>query len=148
MHFSIDLLCILQVLHPPGVPLYFTVHVSNEAGVSVPATCRLDTFDITIPGGRMAEAFISTSNPNVLKGVVTVYEDSPLQQTMVAVGYGKGIWGEQVVRWNATTVAANTVNYDVGQWCSSLTEDDSLRFMASFVFMAFIIPSFNYFKNS
>lgn len=96
----------------------------------------------------MAEAFISTSNPNVLKGVVTVYEDSPLQQTMVAAGYGKDIWGEQVVRWNATTVAANTVNYDVGQWCSSLTEDDSLRFMASFVFMAFIIPSFNYFKNS
>nr|XP_022295052.1 uncharacterized protein LOC111105175 [Crassostrea virginica] len=106
-----------DVLDPAGVPLYFTVHVSNEAGVSVPATCRLDTFDITIPGGRMAEAFISTSNPNVLKGVVTVYEDSPLQQTMVAAGYGKGIWGEQVVRWNATTVAANTVNYDVGQWC-------------------------------
>ena len=114
MHFSIDWSCILQVLHPPGVPLYFTVHVSNEAGVSVPATCRLNTFDVTIPGGRMAEAFISTSNPNVLKGVVTVYEDSPLQQTMVAVGYGKDIWGEQVVRWNATTVAANTVNYDVG----------------------------------
>lgn len=103
-----------QVLHPAGVPLYFTVHVSNEAGVSVPATCKLDTFDVTIPGGRMAEAFVSTSNPNVLKAVVTVYEDSPLTLTMVAVGYGKSIWGEQIIRWNTTTVAANTVDYDVG----------------------------------
>lgn len=106
-----------QVLHPAGVPLYFTVHVSNEAGVSVPGTCKLDTFDVTIPGGRMTEAFLSTSNPNVLKAVVTVYEDSPLTLTMVAVGYGKSIWGEQIIRWNTTTVAANTVDYNVGMWC-------------------------------
>lgn len=105
-----------QVLHPAGVPLYFTVHVSNEAGVSVPATCKLDTFDVTIPGGRMAEAFVSTSNPNVLKAVVTVYEDSPIKQTMVAVGYGKNTWAEQIIRWTPTTVAANIVDYDVGVW--------------------------------
>eukprot|EP00105_Crassostrea_gigas_P044578 XP_019928726.1 PREDICTED: uncharacterized protein LOC105342845 [Crassostrea gigas] len=104
----------VSVLHPAGVPLYFTVHVSNEAGVSVPATCKLDTFDVTIPGGRMAEAFVSTSNPNVLKAVVTVYEDSPIKQTMVAVGYGKNTWAEQIIRWTPTTVAANIVDYDVG----------------------------------
>jgi hypothetical protein len=70
---------------------------------------------MTIPGGRMAEAFISTSNPNILKGVVTVYEDSPLKETLVAVGYGKDVYGEQVIRWTSTSVAANTVDYDVGQ---------------------------------
>ncbi|XP_062596534.1 uncharacterized protein LOC134257978, partial [Saccostrea cucullata] len=103
-----------EILNPSGVPLYFTVHVANEAGVSVPATCQLETFDMTIPGGRMSEAFRSTSNPRVMKGLVTVYEDSPITQVLVAVGYGRDIWGEQIVRWNQTSIAANTVNYDVG----------------------------------
>lgn len=96
------------------MPLYFTVNVANEAGVSVPATCKLETFDMTIPGGRMSEAFRSTSNPRVMKGLVTVYEDSPIEEVMVAIGYGKNIWGEQIVRWNKTSIAANSVNYDVG----------------------------------
>lgn len=64
----------------------------------------------------MAESFTSTSNPSILKGVVTVYEDSSLKHTMVAVGYGEGIYGEQIVRWTSTSVAANTVDYDVGEW--------------------------------
>ncbi|XP_062582876.1 uncharacterized protein LOC134244633, partial [Saccostrea cucullata] len=103
-----------DVLRPAGVPLYFTIHVSNEAGVSVPASCKLNTYDMTIPGGRMAEAFTSTSNPNVLKAVVTVYEDSPLTETKVAVGYGRSIWGEQIIRWTTVSLADNAVNYDVG----------------------------------
>lgn len=104
-----------KVLNPSGVPLFFTVHVANEAGVSVPATCKLETFDMTVPGGRMSEAFRSTSNSRELKGLVTVYEDSQIEEVFVAVGYGKDVWGEQIVRWTKTSVAANTVNYDVGQ---------------------------------
>lgn len=83
--------------------------------MSVPATCMLETFDMTVPGGRVSEAFRSTSNPRELKGLVTVYEDSAIDEVLVAVGYGKDIWGEQLVRWTKTSVAANTVNYDVGQ---------------------------------
>lgn len=96
--------------------MYFTVHVANEAGVSVPATCKLETFDMTVPGGRMSEAFRSTSNPREVIGLLTVYEDSPIQEVMVAVGYGKDIWGEQIVRWTKTSVTANIVDYDVGQY--------------------------------
>jgi hypothetical protein len=69
----------------------------------------------------MSEAFRSTSNPRVLKGLVTVYEDSPIEEVLVAVGYGKDVWGEQIVRWNTTSVAANSVNYNVGQF--SLTRN-------------------------
>jgi hypothetical protein len=70
---------------------------------------------MTIPGGRMAEAFTSTSNPSILKGVVTVYEDSSLKETLVAVGYGRGVYGEQIIRWAATSVDVNNINYDVGK---------------------------------
>ena len=82
----------------------------------MPATCKLETFDMTVPGGRMSETFRSTSNPRELIGLLTVYEDSPIQEVMVAVGYGKDIWGEQIVRWTKTSVTANIVDYDVGQY--------------------------------
>ena len=64
----------------------------------------------------MSEAFRSTSNPREVIGLLTVYEDSPIQGVMVALGYGKDIWGEQIVRWTKTSVTANVVDYDVGQY--------------------------------
>jgi hypothetical protein len=103
-------------LKPAGVPLYFTVNVANEAGNSVRASCSLPTYDMTIPGGRMTEAFRSTSNAKVLMGTVTVYDDSVIQESNVAVGYGKDIYGEQIIRWTKSDIEANNIDYNVGEW--------------------------------
>lgn len=105
-----------QILKPAGVPLYFSVNVANEAGESVRAVCSLPTYDMTIPGGRMTESFSSTSNPRVLKGTVTVYDDSAIESSRVGVGFGKDIYGEQIVRWTETKIEANNIDYNVGEY--------------------------------
>ena len=105
-----------QILQPAGVPLYFSVNVANEAGESVRAVCSLPTYDMTIPGGRMTESFSSTSNPRVLKGTVTVYDDSTIESSRVGVGFGKDIYGEQIVRWTETKIEANNIDYNVGEY--------------------------------
>lgn len=48
--------------------------------------------------------YLSTSNPDVMKAQVKVYEDSPITMTQVGLGYGKMIWGDQVVAWNDVSV--------------------------------------------
>lgn len=44
----------------------------------------------------MTESFRSTSNPRILKGTVTVYDDSVIAESNVAVGFGKDLYGEQI----------------------------------------------------
>lgn len=99
------------------MPLYFSVDVTNQAGETATAICSLATYDVTLPGGRMAVAFGSTSNPNVLKATVTVYEDSPITESKVAVGYGRGIDGYQIVGWTSVNLQENVVDYNVGKCC-------------------------------
>lgn len=103
-------------MQPAGVPLFFTVIVANEAGNSVRATCSLPTYDMTIPGGRMTESFRSTSNPRILKGTVTVYDDSVIAESNVAVGFGKDLYGEQIIRWSSSKIEANTIDYNVCEY--------------------------------
>ena len=97
------------------MPLYFSVYVTNQAGETATAICSLATYDVTLPGGRMGVAFRSTSNPSVLKATVTVYEDSPIAESRVAVGYGRGIDGYQIVDWTSVNLQENVVDYNVGR---------------------------------
>lgn len=90
------------------------VYVFNEVGMSVFVFCKLDIFDVIILGGRMVEVFVFISNFDVLKVVVMVYEDFFFILIMVVVGYGKSIWGEQIVRWILIIVVVNIVDYNVG----------------------------------
>ncbi|VDI57617.1 Hypothetical predicted protein [Mytilus galloprovincialis] len=96
----------IQRLSATGVPLYFTMYAQNDAGERSMATCDLNTYDVTLPGGRFTEDFLSTSNPAVMKASVVVYEDSDIELTQVGLGYGKDVWGDQgqVIPWNTVNV--------------------------------------------
>lgn len=76
----------------------------------------------------MGVAFRSTSNPRVLKATVTVYEDSPITESRVAVGYGKGIDGSQIVGWTTVNLQENVVDYNIGRFfCKALLYNQKLR---------------------
>ncbi|XP_076086943.1 uncharacterized protein LOC143057517 [Mytilus galloprovincialis] len=100
-----------EVLKVSGVPLYFTVTAENDSGQKSTASCYLSTYDVTPPGGRIDEDYKTTSNPSVIKASVTVYEDSELVETKVAMGYGKDIWGEQIVPWQDVELDQSTINH-------------------------------------
>ncbi|VDI76849.1 Hypothetical predicted protein, partial [Mytilus galloprovincialis] len=106
-----------EVLKASGVPLYFTVTAENDSGQKSKASCDLSTYDITPPGGRFDEDYKTTSNPSVIKASVTVYEDSELVETKVAMGYGKDIWGEQIVPWQDVELDQSNINHiTAGNW--------------------------------
>lgn len=65
----------------------------------------------------MTESFRSTSNPRILKGTVTVYDDSVIAESNVAVGFGKDLYGEQIIRWSSSKIEANTIDYNVCEYC-------------------------------
>ncbi|KAK6192291.1 hypothetical protein SNE40_003784 [Patella caerulea] len=90
---------ITTILKEDGVPIYFTVVGKNSEGASSTVTCSIPTYDVTLPGGRLEVDFITSSNPGVLKASVVVYEDSELVYTALGVGYGRGIYGDEIVRW-------------------------------------------------
>jgi hypothetical protein len=77
--------------------------------------CKTGENHVTLPGGRFQEEFLSTSNPNVLKGYVTVYEDSELQLVQVGVGYGKHIYGDQNVPWKLRKIYWTSCTFSF-QW--------------------------------
>ena len=97
-----------------GVPIYFTLIAENNSGQRSEVFCYLPTYDVTLPGGRFQEEFSSTSNPNVLKAYVTVYEDSELQLVQEGVGYGKHIYGDQIVPWKLINLDHNSVSDNFG----------------------------------
>ncbi|VDI54125.1 Hypothetical predicted protein [Mytilus galloprovincialis] len=97
-----------------GVPIYFTLIAENNSGQRSEAFCSLPTYDVTVPGGRFQEDFMSTSNPEVLRAYVTVYEDSELQTVQVGAGYGKGIFGDQMVPWDNVDLDHNQINNNLG----------------------------------
>ncbi|VDI79784.1 Hypothetical predicted protein [Mytilus galloprovincialis] len=98
-----------------GVPIYFTLIAENNSGQRSEAFCSLPTYDVTVPGGRFQEEFLSTSNPEVLRAYVTVYEDSELQTVQVGAGYGKGIYGDQMVAWDDVNLGHDEINDDIGK---------------------------------
>lgn len=80
--------------------MHFTVIAENSAGERSKASCDLPTYDVTLPDGRFQEEFITSSNPDALKAAVKINEDSELNHRMVGVGYGKDIYGDQIIRWS------------------------------------------------
>ena len=85
--------------YPSGQPIYFTLYVENTSGARSRTTCMLPTFDTTPPTGRISVEFLSTSNPSLLKASLKAHDDSEITSAAVAIGYGKGIYGDQIVPW-------------------------------------------------
>ena len=93
-----------------GVPLYWTVEVKNSQGLTSFAECKLDTYDNTLPDGRVQPSHLYTSHPHKLSATIVVFDDSPLLQIHnVSLGYSPGQYGREVqdeehLYLNATSV--------------------------------------------
>ena len=94
--------------------MYFTVWAENSSGRRSKVTCSLLTYDITEPTGKITSDFLISSNPAVLRASVVITEDSTLTLTQVAVGYGKGYYGDQIVSWTNVTVEAKNLSVSQG----------------------------------
>ncbi|VDI41391.1 Hypothetical predicted protein [Mytilus galloprovincialis] len=86
----------------------------NDSGQRSRASCYLATYDVTLPGGRFQEEYITSSNPAVMRASITVYEDSDLQQSMVGVGFGKDIYGDQVISWADVSMKEQQHTFNIG----------------------------------
>ncbi|GFR58918.1 protein jagged-2 [Elysia marginata] len=87
---------ITERLSPSGVPMYFKITAENSEGEQTSVTCSLPTYDITLPDGRFSSEFKATSNGNILKASVVLYEDSQLRSARLAVGLGRNIYSDGV----------------------------------------------------
>ncbi|XP_078660674.1 uncharacterized protein LOC144905141 [Branchiostoma floridae x Branchiostoma belcheri] len=88
-----------QVL-PSRIPLYFTVKGTNSAGGTASVTCQLSSYDTTPPAGRVIPDFFTTSHPNVLKASAMAVDETPLVERKEAIGFGRGIYGDQAFPWS------------------------------------------------
>ncbi|XP_078695733.1 uncharacterized protein LOC144924478 [Branchiostoma floridae x Branchiostoma belcheri] len=91
-----------------GVPLYFTVTGTNSGGGNAKVTCQLPTYDVTLPGGRVTPDFLSTSHPSILRASALAHDDSAILQKREGVGYGRKVYGDQVVHWHDVSTTVNT----------------------------------------
>ncbi|XP_045189288.2 uncharacterized protein LOC123546793 [Mercenaria mercenaria] len=99
---------------PGGVPLYWTVKARNSQGLEAVSQCFLDTFDNTLPDGRVEHAYTFSSHPNKLVASVIAFEDSLLVETHYkAVGYSPGQFGSQFVDWQELYLDHSSVRPDV-----------------------------------
>ncbi|XP_062567667.1 uncharacterized protein LOC134229900 [Saccostrea cucullata] len=86
---------------PNGIPLYWTVKAQNSNGGTAVVECSLNTYDNTIPDGRIEASYPFTSHPNLLSGTVIVFDDSKLIETHShSVGFSHGELGNEVVDWD------------------------------------------------
>ena len=94
-----------------GVPLHWTVTAKNTQGLERTIQCQIDTYDITLPHGRMEPNYIKTSHPNKLSSSLIVIDDSPLlKEQYVAVGVGEDYYGHSLVDWHQFQLATNPIN--------------------------------------
>ncbi|XP_066289761.1 uncharacterized protein [Branchiostoma lanceolatum] len=91
-----------------GVPLYFTVIAKNSGGGDAKVTCELPTYDVTLPGGRVTPDFLTTSHPNILRASAVAHDDSEIIQKLAAVGYGRKVYGDQIVTWHDVITTTHT----------------------------------------
>ncbi|XP_013400530.1 uncharacterized protein LOC106166499 [Lingula anatina] len=83
-----------------GIPLYFTVKAINSQGLEAISTCKLETYDVTPPDGRLEASHAYTSHPHRISGTLTIFDDSPLEEIQYkCVGFGQGPTNAEVVNW-------------------------------------------------
>ncbi|KAI8487517.1 hypothetical protein Bbelb_347510 [Branchiostoma belcheri] len=104
-----------------GVPLYFTVTGTNSGGGTSKITCELPTYDVTLPGGRVTPDFLSTSHPSILRASALAHDDSAILLKREGVGYGRKVYGDQVVQWHDVSTTVNTAVSAAGSTLQSFT---------------------------
>ncbi|XP_035662464.1 uncharacterized protein LOC118406510 [Branchiostoma floridae] len=93
-----------------GVPLHFIVHACNTGGQCSQATCSLPTYDNTPTTGKIEVDYFSTSDPTKLSAAVKLHDDSALTGQRWALGYGQGVWGDQIGEWRSFTIKKSTTS--------------------------------------
>ena len=94
--------------------MFFTVTASNNGGGNATVSCEIPTYDVTLPAGRIEPAFRSTSHPYILEATAVVYDDSEIIDQHEAIGYGPGVWGDQIVPWTDATTTMRTHSGNTG----------------------------------
>ncbi|XP_070573548.1 uncharacterized protein [Ptychodera flava] len=94
---------IVTQLLPDDIPLHFTVKATNSAEQSSMVTCLLPTYDVTLPEGRIVSEFYSTSRPDVIRFSAVAFDDSPIVNQKIGIGFGYGLFGDQIVPWSPVT---------------------------------------------
>lgn len=93
---------------PSGKELYFTVWAENSAGARAQVSCKLPTYDTTLPSGRITPEFMTTSNPSVIRASAQVHDDSVITAAYLGVGFGKGQYSDQLVSWRSVDLKQHT----------------------------------------
>ncbi|XP_053407458.1 uncharacterized protein LOC123547213 isoform X2 [Mercenaria mercenaria] len=94
---------------PGGIPLYWSVKAKNSQGLESISQCSLDTYDSTLPDGRVEHSYTFSSHPNKIIASVIAFEDSPLVETHYkAVGFSPGQFGSQFVDWQVLRLDHST----------------------------------------
>ena len=99
-----------------GVPLWITITARNNQGDPAFSRCKLPTYDVTLPGGRLDADFLSTSHPYKLAASAVTYDDSPMVEHLEGIGYGKDIYGDQVVAWHKVDFAKRLPGLPPGKY--------------------------------
>ncbi|XP_048251916.1 uncharacterized protein LOC124135018 [Haliotis rufescens] len=93
-----------------GIPLYWTLRARNSEGGEALTQCMLHTYDNTPPDGRVDEDFRISSNPFELGGTVVVLDDSIVDpQQEIALGFGPGAQGYEVISWGPVSLEKTTM---------------------------------------
>ena len=107
---------------PGGRPLYWTMKAKNSQGLEAVAQCSLNTYDSTVPDGRVEHAYKFSSHPHKLIAAVVVFEDSPLVDTHYkAVGYSPGEFGSQFVDWQEINLDHSVERLDGSEYLRKFT---------------------------
>ena len=80
----------------------------NSAGTRSFINCEMSTYDSTPPTGRLHAEFTYTSNPNIIQATILVHDDSDIFETFVAIGFGTGQYGDQLLSWEHMQLKENS----------------------------------------
>ncbi|KAH3747110.1 hypothetical protein DPMN_181532 [Dreissena polymorpha] len=117
---------------PGGIPLYWTVSASNSQSVSSNKQCYLQTYDSTLPDGKVEHEYKFSSHPSKLGAFIIVVEDSPLKDLHYkAVGYGPGKFGNQFVGWEETRLNHSPLRQDVTGALQHFTDPKNGKLIAN-----------------
>ncbi|XP_070573748.1 uncharacterized protein [Ptychodera flava] len=109
---------VIAEMLPGGVVTHFTVTATDSANNAAIATCYLPTYDVSLPEGRVTSEFQATSRHDILRASAVVYDDSELKSQKEGVGFGYGIFSDQIVPWTDVHVG--------GKFASVADQNDPL----------------------
>ncbi|KAK3094096.1 hypothetical protein FSP39_024081 [Pinctada imbricata] len=99
---------------PNSVPLYWTLKAVNNQGLETYTDCMLNTYDNTVPDGRVDPSFIYSSHPDTLSATIIAFDDSPLMNKhLVGLGYSSGAYGNEVVGWRTFSLSDSSIRHHI-----------------------------------